>query len=200
MYERKDPYYRRAKREGYRSRAAYKLSELSDAAGIARRGDRVIDAGAAPGGWSQVLLERVGTGGRVAAVDLLPMEPLPGEHFRFFRSDLSDPALPGKILGFLGGRADAVVSDAAPNTTGIPSADQARSAELVRAVARLAGSTLRPGGCLLAKVFEGPDVPALLGELRREYRAVRRLRPAATRRESFEVYLFASGFRGGAGG
>lgn len=197
MYKRKDAYYLRAKKEGYRSRAAYKLLEIAKSERIVRPGARVIDAGAAPGGWSQVLLGLVGTSGKVAAVDILPMEPLAGDNFRFFQDDLSLPSLPGRILEFLGGPADAVVSDAAPNTTGIAFTDQARSADLVRVIAGLARATLKEGGCLLAKIFQGSEVDAVVRELKAEYREVRRIRPGATRKESFELYILARGFRGG---
>lgn len=199
MYERKDPYYRMAKREGLRSRAAYKLTEILKSHPIVRRGDRVVDAGAAPGGWSQLLLRAVGARGKVAAVDILSMEPIPGENFRFFLKDLRDPSLPEEVLAFLGGPADAVVSDAAPNTSGIPSTDQARSADLVRSVAALARRTLRRDGALLAKIFEGPDADAVFRELRGEYDKVLRVRPGATRKESSELYLLARSFRGRAG-
>ena len=103
MYDRKDAYYRQAKKEGYRSRAAYKLAQIAGKEKAVRSGDRVIDAGAAPGGWSQLLLELVGKGGKVAAVDLLPMDPLPGDNFRFWRRDLSDAALPAELLFFSAG-------------------------------------------------------------------------------------------------
>lgn len=197
MYRRKDAYYAKAKREGYRSRAAYKLLELAGSERVAGPGDCVVDAGAAPGGWSQVLLRLVGKRGKVAAVDVLPMDPLPGENFRFFRGDVTDRALPAGIVSFFGRRADAVVSDAAPNTTGVPFADQARSADLVRSVFALARETLREDGTLLVKVYEGADVDDLVRELQASFGKVRRIRPAATRKESFELYLMARGFRAG---
>ncbi len=197
MYKRKDAFYAKAKKEGYRSRAAYKLLELVRAEKVVAPGDLVVDAGAAPGGWSQVLLRLVGTKGKVAAVDILPMDPLPGENFRFFPRDLTDPALPAEIVAFLGRMADAVVSDAAPNTTGISFADQARSADLVRAVLALAGETLREGGAFLAKIFEGAEADDVVRELRGSFEEVRRIRPAATRKESFELYLLAKRYRRG---
>ncbi|MCL5884219.1 MAG: RlmE family RNA methyltransferase [Deltaproteobacteria bacterium] len=196
MYKRKDSWYLQAKKEGYRSRAAYKLLQVVESERIVRPGECVIDAGAAPGGWSQVLLRLVGKTGKVAAVDILPMEPLPGENFRFFQDDLSLPSLPGRIREFFGGTADAVVSDAAPNTTGIPFTDQARSAELVRAVLALARETLKEGGTFLAKIFGSAEADTLFRALRAEFREVRRIRPGATRKESFELYLLAKGFRG----
>ena len=195
MYKRKDVYYLQAKKEGYRSRAAYKLTQIVQAEKAVRPGDCIVDAGAAPGGWSQVLLPLVGKKGKVAAVDILPMEPLPGENFRFFQEDLSLPSLPGRILEFFGRRADVVVSDAAPNTTGVAFTDQARSADLVRIVLSLARKTLAEGGTLLAKIFEGPDADAVFKEVQEEFERVRRIRPAATRRESFELYFLAKGFR-----
>jgi 23S rRNA (uridine2552-2'-O)-methyltransferase len=195
MYKRKDRYYRQAKKEGYRSRAAYKLAQIVQAERMVRPGDFVIDAGAAPGGWSQVLLPVVGRNGKIAAVDILPMEPLPGENFRFFQDDLSLPSLPCRILEFFGRKADVVVSDAAPNTTGIAFTDQARSADLVRVVFSLARRTLKEGGAFLAKIFEGQEADAVFKELQAEFEKVRRIRPAATRKESFELYLLAKGFR-----
>lgn len=195
MYERKDAYYRQAKREGYRSRAAFKLTQIAAKEKAVRPGDRVIDAGAAPGGWSQVVLELVGKRGRVAAVDLLPIEELQGENFRFWRRDLTDPALPAELLAFLGGKADVVLSDAAPNTTGSTFTDQARSADLVRAVFGLARETLRDGGFFLAKIFGGAEADAVFRELKPFFAELRRLRPAATRKESFELYVLGKGFR-----
>jgi len=195
MYKRKDRYYLQAKKEGYRSRAAYKLTQIVQAEKMVRPGDLVIDAGAAPGGWSQVLLPLAGKKGKVAAVDILPLEPLAGENFRFFQDDLSLPSLPGRILEFFGRKADVVVSDAAPNTTGIAFTDQARSADLVRVVFSLARKTLKEGGTFLAKIFEGQEADAVFKELQAEFEKVRRIRPSATRKESFELYLLAKGFR-----
>jgi 23S rRNA (uridine2552-2'-O)-methyltransferase len=195
MYERKDAYYRKAKREGSRSRAAYKLEQIAAREKAVRPGDRVIDAGAAPGGWSQVILALVGPRGKVAAVDLLPVDPLPGENFRSWRRDLADPALPAELLSFLGGKADGVLSDAAPNTTGSTFTDQARSADLVRTVFALARGTLREGGTFLAKIFGGAEGDAVFRELKPFFRELRRIRPEATRKESFELYLLGKGFR-----
>src|SRR5512139_4154535 len=196
MYERKDAYYRKAKREGYRSRAAYKLEQIAAKEKAVRPGDRVIDAGAAPGGWSQVILALVGPKGKVAAVDLLPVESLPGANFRAWRRDLSDPALPAELLSFLGGKADGILSDAAPNTTGSAFTDQARSADLVRTVFALARETLRDGGTFLAKIFGGAESDAVFRELKPFFQELRRVRPEATRKESFELYLLGKGYRG----
>jgi 23S rRNA (uridine2552-2'-O)-methyltransferase len=197
VYKRKDAFYAKAKKEGYRSRAAYKLLELAGREKVVGPGDFVVDAGAAPGGWSQVLLQLVGKKGKVAAVDILPMDPLPEANFLFFPRDVTDPALPAEIVAFFGRRADAVVSDAAPNTTGISFTDQARSADLVRAVLALAGETLREGGTFLAKIFEGAEAEDVVRDLRASFGKVRRIRPAATRKESFELYLLAETYRRG---
>lgn len=196
MYKRKDAYYRKAKQEGFRSRAAYKLTEIARAHKIARPGECVVEAGAAPGGWSQVLLRLVGPAGKVAAVDILPMETIPGDRFRFFRSDIADPSLPAGILSFFGRKADTVVSDAAPNTSGVAFTDRVRSADLVRSVHSLAGTTLREGGTFLAKIFEGPEADEVFRELQGSFTKVQRVRPGATRKESSELYLLARGFRG----
>jgi 23S rRNA (uridine2552-2'-O)-methyltransferase len=196
VYKRKDTFYGKAKKEGYRSRAAYKLIELAGREKVVLQGDFVIDAGAAPGGWSQVLLGIVGKKGKVAAVDILPMDPLPGENFRFFPRDITDNSLPSEIVAFFGRRADAVLSDAAPNTTGISFADQARSADLVRSLMALARETLRDGGTLLAKIFEGAEAEDVVKEMRVSFGNVRRIRPAATRKESSELYLLARKYRG----
>ncbi len=196
MYKRKDAFYAKAKREGFRSRAAYKLMELSAAEKIVLPGDFVVDAGSAPGGWSQVLLRLVGKRGKVAAVDVLPMDAFPARNFRFFHKDVTDETLPAEILAYLGRKADAVVSDAAPNTSGIPFADQARSADLVRAVFSLARRTLREGGRFLSKIFEGAEADDVVRKLRASFATVQRIRPEATRRESSELYLLARRFRG----
>ncbi|GAB4372767.1 MAG: 23S rRNA (uridine(2552)-2'-O)-methyltransferase [Deltaproteobacteria bacterium] len=196
MYKRKDAWYVKAKREGFRSRAAYKLTEIAETHRILRPGEFVVEAGAAPGGWSQVLLRRVGASGKVAAVDILPMEPFPGDNFRFFHAGIADPELPARILAFLGRKADTVVSDIAPNTSGIAVTDRARSADLVRAVAALAKETLREGGSFLAKIFAGPEADEVFRELEERFAKVKRIRPGATRKESSELYLLAQGFRG----
>ena len=194
MYNRKDSWHRLAKKEGYRSRAVYKLAQIAEKEKAVRQGDRVIDAGAAPGGWSQLLLELVGAKGKVAAVDILPMDPIAGGAFRFWRKDISDPALPGELLEFLGGRADIVLSDAAPNTTGSAATDQARSADLVRAVFSLALETLKEGGAFLAKIFDGAESNDVFAELKPFFRELRRIRPEASRKGSSELYFLGKGF------
>ncbi len=195
MYKRKDSYYLKAKQEGYRSRAAYKLQQIVQAEKIVKTGDLVIDAGAAPGGWSQLLLQMVGARGKVAAVDILAMDALGGDNFRFFHQSLEEPALPAEVVDFLGRKADLVLSDAAPNTTGSAFTDQARSADLVRIIFGFAKETLKPGGTFLAKIFTGAESDVVFKELQPHFEKLRRIRPEATRKESFELYLIGKGFK-----
>jgi 23S rRNA (uridine2552-2'-O)-methyltransferase len=195
MYKRKDSYYLKAKQEGYRSRAAYKLQQLVAAEKIVKAGDLVVDAGAAPGGWSQLLLKMVGPKGKVAAVDILPMDPLGGDNFRFFHRSLDEPGLPAEVVAFLGRKADLVLSDAAPNTTGSAFTDQARSADLVRVIFGFARGALKPGGTFLAKIFTGAESDLVFRELQPRFEKLRRVRPEATRKESFELYLVGKGFK-----
>ena len=164
-----DPYVARAKREGFRSRAAYKLSEIDDKARFLKKGARVIDLGAAPGGWSQVAAKRVGAPqqGRVVAIDLLAMDPLPG--VEFMQLDFLDPAAPDKLKAMLGGRADVVLSDMAANATGHRKTDHIKIVALVEAAAEFAREVLAPGGTFLAKVLQGGTEAALLAALKRDF-------------------------------
>jgi 23S rRNA (uridine2552-2'-O)-methyltransferase len=191
-----DPYVTRAKREGMRSRAAFKLSEIDDKARFFRRGARVIDLGAAPGGWSQVAAKRVGAPqqGRVVAIDLLAMDPLPGVEFA--QVDFLDPSAPKKLKAMLGGHADIVLSDMAANATGHRKTDHIKIIALVEAAAEFAREVLAPGGTFLAKVLQGGTEATLLGPLKRDFKTVRHVKPAASRSDSAELYLLATGFRG----
>jgi 23S rRNA (uridine2552-2'-O)-methyltransferase len=193
-----DPYVARAKREGMRSRAAFKLSEIDDKARFFKRGARVIDLGAAPGGWSQVAVKRVGAPqqGRVVAIDVLAMDPLPGVEFA--QIDFLDPAAPGILKIMLGGRADVVLSDMAANATGHRKTDHIKIVALVEAAVEFACEVLAPGGTFLAKVLQGGTEVALLGPLKRDFTTVKHVKPAASRSDSAELYLLATGFRGGA--
>ena len=195
-----DPYVARAKREGYRSRAAYKLAELDDKYRFLRPGLRVVDLGAAPGGWSQIAAERVRAkdgSGRVVAIDLLEMPPVTGVDF--LRLDFLDPAAPEKLRAMLGGGADVVLSDMAANATGHRKTDHLRIMALVEAAADFAGEVLSSGGSFLAKVLQGGTEAALLDTLKRDFAAVRHVKPAASRSDSAELYVLATGFRGRAG-
>ena len=193
-----DPYVARAKREGYRSRATYKLLELDDKYRLLKPGQRVIDLGAAPGGWSQVAAKRVGSAdgkGRVVGIDLLPIEPLPG--VEFIQLDFLDPEAPDRLVALLGGPADVVLSDMAANATGHKKTDHLRIMGLAEAAVDFARAVLAPGGTFLAKVLQGGTEGALLADLKRDFATVRHVKPAASRADSSELYVLATGFRGG---
>jgi 23S rRNA (uridine2552-2'-O)-methyltransferase len=186
-----DPYVARARAEGYRARAAYKLIELDDQFHFLKPGQRVIDLGAAPGGWAQVAVQ---SGAKVVGVDLLPIEPLAGA--TFFQLDLLDPATPPKLLDALGGAPDVVLSDMAANTTGHAKTDQIRTGALAEAAAEFALAHLAPGGTFITKAFQGGLDAALLARLKQTFATVRHAKPPASRAESAEVYVVATGFRG----
>ena len=190
-----DPYVARAKREGFRSRAAFKLMEIDDKARVLKKGARVIDLGAAPGGWSQVAAKRVGAPqqGRVVAIDVLAMDSLPGVEFMQF--DFLAADAPGKLKAMLGGPADVVLSDMAANATGHAKTDHLKIMALVEAAADFASEVLSPGGTFLAKVLQGGTEGALLAGLKRDFSNVKHVKPAASRADSAELYLLATGFR-----
>ena len=191
-----DPYVARARREGFRSRAAFKLTEIDDKARFLKKGGKVIDLGAAPGGWSQVAAKRVGAPqqGRVVASDLLEMGALPGVDF--VRLDFLDPGAPEKLRVLLGGPADVVLSDMAANATGHAKTDHLKIMALVEAAADFAREVLSPGGAFLAKVLQGGTEAAVLAALKRDFSAVKHVKPQASRSDSAELYLLATGFRG----
>jgi 23S rRNA (uridine2552-2'-O)-methyltransferase len=192
-----DPYVARAKREGFRSRAAYKLIEIDDRYGLLRLGASVVDLGAAPGGWSQVAAQRVGRAegrGRVVAVDVLDMQPVPGVEFA--RLDFLDASAPDTIKALLAGPADVVLSDMAANATGHRPTDHLKIMALAEAAAEIARDTLKPGGAFLCKVLQGGTESSLLAQLKRDFSAVKHVKPQASRADSAELYLLARGFRG----
>jgi len=196
-----DPYVARAKREGLRSRAAYKLMEIDDKHHFLKAGARVVDLGAAPGGWSQIAAKRCGAAegkGRVVAIDLLAMAPVPGVEFA--RLDFLSPSAPDEIKEMLGGAADVVLSDMAANATGHRKTDHLRIMALAEAAAELAREVLAPGGAFLCKVLQGGTETTLLAGLKRDFTTVKHLKPAASRSDSAELYLLAMGFRGSAAG
>jgi len=195
-----DPYVARAKREGMRSRAAYKLIEIDDKYRLLKPGARVVDLGAAPGGWSEIAARRVGAAegkGKVVAIDILEMAPIAGVAFR--RVDFLDPGAPAALHEMLGGGADVVLSDMAANATGHKKTDQLKIMALVEAGAEFAREVLRPGGAFLTKALQGGTEPKLLAELKRDYATVRHVKPQASRADSAELYLLARGFRGAGG-
>jgi 23S rRNA (uridine2552-2'-O)-methyltransferase len=188
-----DPYVARAKREGFRSRAAYKLIEIDDKARVLKKGMRVIDLGAAPGGWSQVAARRVGAQGRVVAIDVLPMDAIAGVDFA--QLDFLSADAPEKLRVMLGGPADVVLSDMAANATGHAKTDHLRIMALVEAAADFAREVLAPGGIFLAKVLQGGTEAALLTALKRDFKSVKHVKPSASRSDSAELYLLATGYR-----
>ncbi len=189
-----DPYVARAKREGYRSRAAYKLLEIDEKYKILKPGQRVVDLGAAPGGWSQIAAKVVGAKGKVVGIDLLPIDPMPG--VEFIELDFLDESAPGRLIDMLGGPADVVMSDMAANTTGHKKTDHLRIIGLAEAAIYFAREILAPGGAFIAKVFQGGTENQLLADLKRDFAVVRHVKPAASRADSAELYVLATGFRG----
>jgi 23S rRNA (uridine2552-2'-O)-methyltransferase len=192
-----DPYVAQAKREGYRSRAAYKLIEIDDKYHILKPGMSVCDLGAAPGGWSQIAARRVGAAdgkGKVVAIDVLEMPQIAG--VAFAQLDFLEQDAPEKLTAMMGGRADVVLSDMAANTTGHRKTDQLRILGLVEAAAAFASEVLNPGGTFLAKVFQSGADSELLAQLKRDFSSVRHVKPASSRQDSSERYVLATGFRG----
>jgi 23S rRNA (uridine2552-2'-O)-methyltransferase len=192
-----DPYVARAKVEGLRSRAAFKLAEIDDRHHLLKPGRSVVDLGAAPGGWSQVAARRVVSDegkGRVVAIDVLPMDPIAG--VAFVQLDFLDKAAPARLRDMLGGPADVVLSDMAANATGHRRTDHLKIMALAEAAADFARAVLKPGGAFLAKVLQGGTEASLLADLKRDFAAVRHVKPAASRTDSAELYVLATGFRG----
>src|SRR6267143_4379654 len=193
-----DPYVHRARAHGYRSRAAYKLIEIAERDGLARSGDIVVDLGAAPGSWSRALIERVGRSGRVIAVDLLEFTPIPG--FTAIRGDFRDEAVLRRLDDALEGRKlDLVVSDMAPNLSGVSATDQARSIHLCELALDFARVHLKPQGAFLVKVFQGSGYPEFLAAMRAVFIAVASRKPGASRGDSKEMYLVGKGLKAGTG-
>lgn len=190
----RDPYVKRAQQEGARSRAHYKLAEIDARDKLFRSGMTVVDLGAAPGGWSEYAAERVKPRGQVVAVDLLPLAPIAG--VTFVQGDFTDPQVLDLLRQRLGGPADLVISDMAPNITGISATDQARALALAESAVAFAQSALRPGGALLVKAFHGAGFDVLAAHLRRHFKKVSTRKPGASRTESREVYLLAKDFSG----
>ncbi len=187
-----DPFVRAAKAQGYRSRAAFKLEALDEKFGLIRPGHLVLDLGAAPGGWTQVALRRGAA--RVAGIDLLPVAPLPGAEFLV--GDFTDAALLPPLLASLGGAPDLVLSDMAPNTTGHAATDHLRIVALAELALDCALQVLSPGGAFVAKLFQGGAQRELLDPMKQRFATVRHVKPPASRKDSSELYVVATGFRG----
>ena len=190
----RDPYVKRANKEGARSRAHFKLAEIDARDKLLHAGMTVVDLGAAPGGWSEYAAARVAPGGRVVAVDLLPIAPIVG--VEIIQGNIIDPEVLNFLESKLAGAADLVISDMAPNMTGIALRDQALSAELAELAVDFAEKRLRRGGVLVLKAFHGAGFDELIGRLRRQFDKVATRKPGASRSESREIYLLAKGFKG----
>ncbi len=193
-YERKDYFWRKAKAEGFRSRAAYKLIQLQKCYRIIRKGDRVVDLGCAPGGWLRVIAEAVGPGGRVVGLDRRPMEPFPVGNAFFVRGDIRDEQTAEEVVGWLGARADVVTSDMAPDLSGIAFRDHHSACELVIAGMDFCKRVLKPGGVFLAKAFQGEELVGLQALMKEAFGSVKRIVPDASRKGSSEVYFSARDF------
>jgi 23S rRNA (uridine2552-2'-O)-methyltransferase len=197
-----DPYVAEAKRLGYRSRAAFKLIELDERFHLLKRGARIVDLGAAPGGWTQIAAQRIGAEegprkegrAKLVAADILPMEAVPGA--TVLQQDFLDATAPAQIIAALGGPADLVLSDMAAPATGHAATDHLRIVALAEAAYEFAKEVLAPGGAFVAKVFQGGAEGALLAALKRDFTSLRHAKPPASRAESAEVYVVAQGFRG----
>jgi 23S rRNA (uridine2552-2'-O)-methyltransferase len=188
-----DPYVARAKSEGLRSRAAYKLAEVDDKYHVLKPGARVVDLGAAPGGWSEIAAKRIGGTGRVIALDILDMKPIAG--VEFLKLDFLDASAPDRLKAMLGGNADVVLSDMAANATGHRQTDHLRIMALAEAATFFAREVLAHGGVFLCKVLQGGTETKLLAELKRDFESVKHVKPPASRTDSAELYLLARGFR-----
>ena len=187
-----DPYVQRAKAEGFRSRAAYKLLEIDEKFKLLKAGAAVVDLGAAPGGWTQVAAQKQC---RVVALDVLAMPPVPGASL--LQMDFADDAAPQAIKAALGGKADVVLSDMAPNTIGHAATDHLRIMALVELAFAFACDVLEEGGSFAAKTWQGGAEAGVLAEIKRRFRSVRHVKPKASRADSAEMYIVAQGFRAG---
>ena len=190
-----DPYVAQAKRDGWRSRAAYKLIEMDERYNLLKPGQNIVDLGAAPGGWSQVASKKVGPRGRVVGIDLLDIETIAGVEFTVM--DFNDADAPDRLKAMLGGLAQGVMSDMAANTTGHRKTDHLKIIALAELAADFAREVLAPGGFFVSKVFQGGSETELLASLKRDFAVVRHVKPKASRAGSPELYVLATGFLGG---
>jgi len=187
-----DPFAAKARAHGYRSRAAYKLTELDDKFRLLKPGVRVLDLGLAPGGWTQVAIERGVT--HIVGVDLLPVDPLPPAHI--LQMDFTDPECGPRLIELLGGAPDVVISDMAPNTVGHRQTDHLRIVGLIEAAVEFAVQVLKPGGAFIAKAFQGGETAEVIATLKRHFPEVKTVKPKASRADSSELYLVALKFKG----
>ena len=194
-YRLRDSYYKKAKQQGYRSRAAYKLLELQERFRIFRAGESVVDLGAAPGGWLQVAAKLVGPNGKVLGVDLQPIEPLNQKNIIIVQGDIAALETEQRIMEYLGRPTDSVISDVAPKLTGIRDTDEARSLALNGTALAVAKRLLRPGGNFLIKSFVSEELRSFSTEVEKQFRSVQCTRPDASRKGSSEIYFFAKDYQ-----
>ena len=187
-----DPFAADARALGYRSRAAFKLSEIDERFRLIRKGSLVVDLGCAPGGWVQIAQQR--GAGKIVGIDLLPVEPLPPAEL--IQMDFTDPAAPARLIELLGGRPDVVLSDMAPNTVGHRETDHLRIVALIEMAADFAIEVLKPGGSFVAKAFQGGETGDVIARLKQHFAKVQNVKPKASRQDSSEVFLVATGFKG----
>jgi len=191
----RDPYHRLAKREGYRSRAAYKLLQAAEKNKVLRRGDVVVDLGAAPGGWTQAARTIVGEEGYVLAVDIRPMQPFGFPNVKTIIVDISDPKTLDRIMECLPRNPDVLLSDASPNLSGVWEVDHARQIDLAAASLAMAIKSLRSGGNFFVKVFHGDLLKGFIDEVKKNFESVKIVKPMASRSKSSEIYILAKSFR-----
>jgi 23S rRNA (uridine2552-2'-O)-methyltransferase len=187
-----DPFVAEAKAKGYRARAAFKLTEIDDRIHVLRRGAKVIDLGCAPGGWLQVAIERGVTD--IVGIDLLPVDPAPPA--QIVQGDFTEPGMGERLIGMLGGAPDVVLTDMAPNTVGHKQTDHLRIVGLIEAALEFSLQTLKPGGAFIAKAFQGGETSDLIKTLREHFTEVKNVKPKASRADSSEIFLVATGFKG----
>lgn len=190
-----DPYYKRAKSEDYRSRASYKLKQLNKRYKIIKLGNTVVDLGAAPGGWSQVALEKVGEEGKVVGVDLNRIKPFPDENFYGIRGDFTKEIVQEKVMELIGGKTKVLMSDASPELCGIKHIDHLRSIDLIEAVLIIADNILEEKGNMVVKIFQGPEYKRILDEFKKRFRKVQSTKPPSSRNKSKEMYIVGLGFK-----
>lgn len=193
--KKKDPYYKRSKEEDYRSRASFKLSQLDKKYKIIKNGSAVVDLGAAPGGWSQVALEKVGEEGIVLGVDLQKIKPFSDENFHFIRGDFTKKEVQDKIIDIIDGKADAIISDASPQLSGIKDVDHLRSIDLANSVIDIADNILEKNGNLVIKVFQGEEYKNLIENLKKKFKILKTTKPASSRKKSSEMYVIGLKYR-----
>jgi 23S rRNA (uridine2552-2'-O)-methyltransferase len=193
--KKKDPYYKRAKSENYRSRASYKLKQLDKKYKIMKEGNTVVDLGAAPGGWSQIALEKVGEEGIVVGVDLNHIKPFEEDNYYRIRGDFTTDEVQNKIMNIIDGQTQVLISDASPSLTGIKDIDHLRSIDLINTVVSIADNILLPGGNMVMKIFQGPYYKETVDMLKKKFKILKTTKPPSSRKKSKEMYIVGLRFK-----